>query len=177
MAVRASIVSQYQQGVSKTQIAKNFLVSRGTVHNIISLSEREDRNDLKPLYQNCGKPRLDSSDFIFRAVRCLRNWHPCWGSGKIRAEMLLMRPDLKLPSIRTMNRWFVWNDQQKKRSKMPSIPPKWAKKLHEGWQIDAKEELITADGQKHCWLNMTDEYSGTAIAPIVFKKKKSVKSL
>ena len=100
----------------------------------------------------------------------MRAWHPTWGSEKIHAEMRQMRPNLQLPHYRTFNRWFHWNAQLdvSLKSVLPKSNPKQARRLHEGWQIDAKEELTIADGSKNCWLNITDEYSGTVIAPPVF---------
>jgi len=81
-----------------------------------------------------------------------------------------MRPELKLPHYRTFNRWFHWNNQLEVSTKsvLPKVNARTAKRLHEIWQIDAKEEMIIADGSKNCWLNITDEYSGTVIDPPVF---------
>ncbi|MEL7196591.1 MAG: hypothetical protein AAFO96_29475 [Bacteroidota bacterium] len=105
----------------------------------------------------------------------MRTWHPNWGAEKIRAELLKMRPGLHVPHYRTLNRWFHWNNQihLPSRSKLPRCASSQATYLHEGWQLDAKEELTTADGKKNCWLNITDEYSGTVIDPVVFPHKEN----
>ena len=168
MSLRRSVIAQFQKGKSKTQIAQNFGLNRGTVHTLVQRFESEGEQGLKPLYENCGRERPDETDFIYRAVRSMKTWHPGWGGEKIHAEISRMRPSLKLPSVRTFYRWFHWNDQVKPSSKVPRQPAQWAKRIHEGWQVDAKEEMRTTDGTKQCWLNIIDEHSGTVIDPTVF---------
>lgn len=168
MALRQTVVNQHQQGIPKSTIACNLQIGRTTVHSLIKLYELEGQAGLKPKYDNCGKSRPQASDFIFRAIRCMRTWHPRWGGDKIRSEVLRLRPSLEAPGVRTFYRWFHWNEQIVSKSKIPKQKPQWAKQLHEGWQIDAKEEILTTDGLKSCWLNIVDEHSGTVIDPPVF---------
>ncbi len=174
MAVRQSIIDQFQDGISISQIASNFHVSRTTVYCLVNRYKTQGEAGLKPLYKNCGKVRPSETKFIFRAVRCMRTWHPGWGGEKIHAELSRMRPNLQLPSVRTFYRWFHWNNQIELSSKVPTEPAKWAKGLHEGWQIDAKEEMRTLDGHKQTWLNITDEHSSTVIDPPVFPPQKNL---
>lgn len=168
MAERQSIIERYEKSDSISKIAQDFKVSRGTVYRLIKRYETDGKKGLKPHYSNCGKARPGASDFIFRAVRCLRAWHSTWGGEKIHAEMLRMRPGLRLPTSRTLYRWFNWNGQIQPSSRPPKEPHQWAEQLHEGWQVDAKEKMKIADGSQNCWLNITDEHSGTAIDPPVF---------
>jgi len=167
--VRASIIQQHLKGISKSQIAANFKVGRTTVHNLIKRYKASGNDGLRPKYSNCGKNRPSAStDFVYRAVRCFKTWHPTWGSGKIRAEITKLNPSMVLPTVRTLNRWFQWNEQNTPSTKLPKAPRQWASQLHEGWQVDAKEEMKIADGTKQCWLNIVDEKSGTVVDPIVF---------
>lgn len=170
IAIRKNIVVRYKNGERISCLARAYKVSRGSIYSFIKMAQSEATQSLEPQYDNCGKVRPQENQFVFRAVRCLRTWHPSWGAEKIRAEILGMRPQLKLPHYRTFNRWFHWNNQIEVflKSTLPKSIPKRAKRLHEGWQIDAKEEMVIADGSQHCWLNITDEYSGTVIDPIVF---------
>lgn len=170
MALRQSIVACYKKGEKISTLSVKFSVSRKAIYSYINREKEFGEKGLIPNYQNCGKVRPTSSEFIFRAVRCLRCWHPSWGAEKIHAEIHQMRPDLKLPHHRTFNRWFHWNNQLEvqPKSKMPKTTSKQANALHEIWQIDAKEEMRISNGTKHCWLNITDEYSGASIAPCVF---------
>lgn len=175
MAIRQSIIERYKKGEKISFLSRAFKVSRGSIYTFIERESSGGIEGLRPKYGACGKTRPDEKDFIFRAVRCLRTWHPSWGAEKIRAEMLQMRPELKLPHYRTFTRWFHWNKQLTPRlkSNLPKTSSEQAHHLHEGWQIDAKEEMRIADGSKNCWLNITDEYSGTVISPSVFPKKEN----
>lgn len=168
MAVRQSIISHYKKGISKSKLACNFQVGRTTISTLISNYEQQGEQGILTNYDNCGKPRPEETDFIYRAVRCFRTWHPSWGGEKIHAKLKQLRPDLVLPNVRTFYRWFHWNKQITPKSKTPKEPRQWATGLHEGWQIDAKEEMQTEEGQRKCWLNIVDEHSGTVIDPPVF---------
>ncbi|MCP4131629.1 MAG: helix-turn-helix domain-containing protein [bacterium] len=170
MALRQSILERYKKGEKISFLARVFKVNRGTIYSFIKREASEGIDGLRPNYDKCGKSRPYENEFIFRAVRCLRTWHPAWGAEKIRAEMLRIRPGLQLPHYRTFNRWFHWNGQKEMllKSKLPKPKSRQARRLHEGWQIDAKEEMTIADHSKNCWLNITDEYSGTVIDPCVF---------
>lgn len=174
MAIRQNILAHYKQGHSISRISRHFEVCRTTIYTLIRRYEKDGQTGLEPKYANCGKTRPSDQDFIFRAVRCLKTWHPGWGAEKILAEITLKRPKLDLPSERTVYRWFKWNKQTSARSKLPKEPKKWAEQLHEGWQIDAKEEMRTQDSQLHCWLNITDEHSGTVIDPPVFPPQENL---
>lgn len=168
MAVRQSIIDQYKSGISKSKIACNFKIGRTTVHNLIKNYNKAGISGLKPNYENCGKLRPEPTDFIYRTVRCFRTWHPSWGGYKIHAKLIELRPTIDLPDVRTFYRWFHWNKQIISKSTIPKQASRWAKALHEGWQIDAKEEMQTKDGRRNCWLNIVDEHSGTVIDPPVF---------
>ncbi len=174
MAVRQSIIDQFHKGISISQIARNFSVSRSTVYSLLERNKTQGKAGLKPRYKNCGKTRPNENTLMYRAVRCMRTWHPGWGGEKIHAELSRLRPDLCLPSVRTFYRWFHWNNQIEPSSRVPKQPAKWATQLHEGWQIDAKEEMLTLDGNKQTWLNITDEHSSTVIDPPVFPPQKNL---
>ena len=170
MAIRQSIVERYKKGEKVSSLSREFKINRSSIYTFINRAESQGIEGLRPKYKKCGKARPIPSQFIFRAVRCMRTWHPSWGAEKIRAELLRMRPELELPHYRTFNRWFHWNKQIKPRlrSNLPSVQIRQAERLHEGWQIDAKEEMSIGDGSKNCWLNITDEHSGMVIDPPVF---------
>lgn len=170
MALRQSIVAGYKKGEKVSSLSRKFNVSRTTIYTFIRQEKAGGLKGLEPHYSNCGKSRPTKEEYIYRAVRCLRTWHPSWGLEKIHAEIQRMRSHLKLPHYRTFNRWFHWNKQLdiSLKSVLPKSNFKQARRLHEGWQIDAKEEMTISDGSKNCWLNIVDEYSGTVIAPPVF---------
>jgi len=175
MATRLSIIEHHQKGENISSLSRKFKINRGTIRELIKRHKEEGAEGLRPKYEFCGKKRPDEEDFIFRAVRCFRAWHPGWGAEKIRCELRLRDKNIKLPSVRTMNRWFHWNNQisVSLKSTLPISENKKAKALHEVWQIDAKEEMVLIDGSKNCWLNIVDEFSGMVIQPSVFSQKEN----
>lgn len=167
-ALRWSIVEGRQQGKTLQSLAMEHQVSYATVQSLCARFAVAGSAGLKPAYDRCGKIRPGSGDFVFRAVRCFKAWHPSWGAEKIRSELMLRRPGLKVPPARTLQQWFHYSGQANQRLKQPRAPRAWAQSVHEGWQIDAKEEMQTLDGVKNCWLNIKDEHSGAVIDPPVF---------
>ena len=170
IAVRQCIVEQYKAGKSVIELSRTHHVSRGSIYSFIRREQQDGKKGLLPRYHNCGTARPGAQELVYRAVRCFRTWHPGWGAEKIRAELVRLRPDLHVPHYRTINRWLHWNGQLETplRSQPPPSPVRQSSALHQGWQIDAKEELRLADGSRNCWLNITDEHSGTVISPAVF---------
>lgn len=168
MGLRLRIIEGHQKGQSLRDLAFEHGISYVTVQMLCIRYNTSGVEGLKPRYGHCGKRRPDSRDMSYRAVRCYKTWHPTWGAQKIRTELLLKDPDLKLPGIRTLQNWFHSNGQTTRRSKQPRTEAHWAKSVHEVWQIDAKEEMQTLDGRKNCWLNIKDERSGAVIEPPVF---------
>lgn len=169
MAIRQQVVRSFENKESVSSISRRLKISRNTVYKLLRRYKEQGQQGLQPRYHNCGKIRPDRTDLIFRAVRCFKTWHPHWGAPKIHAELACLRPDLPLPMIRTINRWFHWNKQAKKpQTSLPKSDRYWSKDLHHSWQIDAKEAIQIADGSQQCWLNITDECSGTVVDPPVF---------
>ena len=174
--IRQSILAQYEAGVGISRLSAQFEVSRGSIHTLVQRHKSSGGLGVKPLYGHCGKQRPNGQTLVFRAVRCLKTWHPAWGANKIHAEIKRSRPGWTLPSIRTFYRWCRWLQPLAQKSKLPEASRRWAKQLHEGWQIDAKEEMLTADGARQCWLNIVDEHSGTVIDPPVFPPQENLRS-
>ena len=169
MGLRFQIINERQAGKTLVELSTAHQVSYGSVQALCARYAQMGTDGLKPRYTNCGRRRRDArSDLIYRAVRCFKTWHPKWGAEKIRAELLMLRPNLEIPPTRTLQQWFVYNGQNRRRNKPPQGEKQWAKAVHEVWQVDAKEEMLTLDGHKNCWLNITDEHSGGIIKPKVF---------
>lgn len=166
--LRRSIVEGRQQGKTLHQLASEYQVSYATVQKLCARFTEQGEAGLQPRYAVCGKKRPQADNFVYRVVRAMKVWHPRWGAEKIRCEVLIRRPDLVVPPTRTLQQWFQYAGLNKKRDKQPSAPRQWASQVHEGWQIDAKEDMQTADGVKNTWLNIKDEHSGAVVDPPVF---------
>lgn len=174
--VRQSIFSLRRQGYTLSRIATELGLSYGTVQRLCAAYQKDPVAALSPAYANCGKRRPDASDLVFRAVRCMKHWHPSWGAEKIRTELLLLRPSLLIPQARMLQKWFHWNGQVPPKAPLSRPKGPWAKRVHQGWQIDAKENVSIADQQKLCWLNIVDERSGGIIDAGVFPLQENLPS-
>ena len=167
-AIRHKVVEMYELGHTLRDIATEQGMSYTSVQTLCARYKKLGAGGIKPQYVNCGRQYPTSSNFVYRCVRCLRTWHPSWGAGKIRAEIVASRPNLIIPPVRTLHDWLVHNKQTHQRDKQPKERKEWGKSAHEVWQIDAKEAMKTLDGQYNCWLNIKDEYTGAVIDPPVF---------
>ena len=94
--------------------------------------------------------------------------HPNWGAGFILVKLETDIPNTALPSERRLQQIFKSKNLQPKKSKPPRGKAKWAKKAFDRVQVDAKERLKTADGQDCCYLNFTDEATGSVLDAFVF---------
>jgi hypothetical protein len=168
MAKRQHIIEQFIAGKPMLQISKEEGLAYLTVWEVCRRYKEQGVAGLKPRYDNCGGKVHGSDELVWRAVRCLKHWHPGWGAGRIRAKLRQKYPHLALPCLRTLQRWMVANGQNKPRSHPPKEPRHWAREVHEVRQVDAKEEIVLANGEKVCWLNIEDEKSGAIIDPVVF---------
>lgn len=168
LAVRQLVIDLFTAEVSKSEIARRLELSRSTVIAIIRRYEVNGESGLEPTYYNCGPsgPRTDA--FLVRAYCCLKRWHSGWGYDRISSLIISKYNSMMLPDRRTVYRWWNTRGLVKSKAKGPPVDHPWAKTLHEGWQVDAKEKMTTADGERCCWFNIVDEASGTVVAPPVF---------
>ena len=98
----------------------------------------------------------------------LKREHPRWGAGLIRVELEQQFPQVALPSVRSLQRWFAEALLQPPRRKRPACVSRRAHQVHEVWQLDAKERMRLADGTGTCVLNISDEASGALLGALVF---------
>ena len=141
LKMRLCIVNLYKEGINKSEISKSLKIHRTTVHSTIGNNLKNGENGLTPKYHNCGKQLPSKSDFGYRACCLLKRWHPTWGAERIMAEIAHKRPDVKLKNLRTVQRWIKQTKAKTPENILPKTPKQWAKSPHEGWQIDAKEEI------------------------------------
>ncbi len=78
MAVRQSIVERYKKGEGVSSLSSAFNVSRGSIYSFLDREQANGAVGLRPGYDNCGRPRPCEEGFVYRAVRCMRAWHPEW---------------------------------------------------------------------------------------------------
>lgn len=168
LAIRHTIVTLSEKGMSQSSIAVNTAVSLSTVKTILRRYRDRGKAGLQCDYSRCGPKEVLFNALVYRQYICLRKWHPRWGYDKITSMMIAKYADRKCPDRRTVYRWWKKVDLVPPRSQPPQSEGDWAQRTHQTWQVDAKEMMITKAEQRQCWLNVVDEFTGMVIDPPVF---------
>ncbi len=166
--MRQRVVQQHLEGTSLAEIARSHNLSYSTVRNCWHRYREGGLDSLAPDYANCGRTGPNEQDLAYRAARYLKFLHRQWGAPLIRLKLQQRYRALPLPSVRTFQRWFKKAGLVPQRKRLPEPKQRWAKAPHEIWQIDAKERITLAEGEKACYLTMVDERSGALLEAPVF---------
>jgi hypothetical protein len=172
MAIRQQVIELKSKGSSLQSIADDQHLSYCTLRRLWQRYKAEGSGGLTPHYNNCGPatgvPRCTA--LIYRAAVWLKRCHPDWGAALIRVRLQERYKDMDVPAERTLQQWFRTKKLYKPRSRFPVLQPPtpWASQVHEVWQIDAKEKLCLAGGQKACYLSVVDQKSGCLLKAAVF---------
>lgn len=118
---------------------------------------------LSPRYDHNGRPGPGRSCLIFRAALWLKRLHPDWGAVVIHTVLKERYGSANLVASRQMNRWFRKAGLSNRGSRMPKNSKDWAWKVHDTWQVDAKEQQRLGSGEQTCWLTIVDEKSGALL--------------
>lgn len=168
---REALTKLYDLGLSMLQIATQEGINYGTVKTLIKRYKTSGVDGLVTQYKQCGHKRTYDSERSFRLVRLYKHIHPTWGVEYILMKIREKYPDLPLCVSRVYERRL----KSQHLLSMPKNPPlqnayhtQKARLPHETWQIDAKENLKTLDGSVACYLTITDEKTGGALAANVF---------
>lgn len=173
LALRERILELRQQGETIKSIAEQLSLRYSTTRNLCRRFQKKGAAGLSPDYSNCGtKTGNRYAQFKEQALR-LRIQHPNWGAPRIRVEMQLSMAgqagkDCTLPSIRTLQKWYRASGLYKPRRQGtgPAIGRSTAP--HNIWEVDAKENLVLADGSPACYLTIGDEKTGAWLEAVVF---------
>jgi hypothetical protein len=165
--LRRLIGLQSDRGQTAADIARELHLCPRTVRHLLQRA-RDPANPPEPAYRP-GPGRPAEYHPLRALALALRQQHPSWGAGYIRARLAADADPATLPSERTLQRWF-------RRQRHPPAAPgrrsptatERATAPHETWQMDAVEQLRTADGQGVCWLRLVDEYTGAFLGTTVF---------
>lgn len=172
--VKHQIISKRESGQSLQSIALELQVSYGAARNLWIRFQSEGQTGLLPRYDNNGRKGPDRSCLIFRAACWLKRLHRDWGALVIHTKLKGRYGDEQLPSSRQMNRWFSKVGLSGRGSRMPQNPKQWAEKVHDVWQMDAKEQVRPDSGGGVCWLTIVDEKSGALIEAPPFPPRENL---
>jgi hypothetical protein len=172
MPIREQILSLKEQGKTYLQIGEVLGLSRHSVRGICRRVQKAGKAALKPSYENCGKREIHFERLLWRSAIFLKRRHPTWGGGIIRVILKQRWPERTLPTVRTLQRWFLKAGLA--TTPAPSNPQPHrarAKEVHHCWQVDAVSHQTLADGTQACWLSATDEASRAIVVASAFPLK------
>jgi hypothetical protein len=169
MPMRQQVAAGWRKGQTRIAIAEQFHLSYNTVCRICQRVSTQGPSALSPHYFNCGRRAAQGfQPLVYRAALWLKRLHPGWGAAFIVLKLKEHYKRKKIPSDRTLQRWFHRAGLYKARSRFPEHYDQWALKAQDTWQVDAKEKLRLKDGKKVCYLSVVDEQSGSLLKAVVF---------
>ena len=167
-ALRLEVIECYEKGERQIDISRRLGLSYSTIKNWLKRYRALGRDGLRLRYDQCGG-RSKFSSQLKQAAISLKREHPSWGGGYIRMKLAKQHPKEYIPCVRQLQRYFQRAGLVELRSKQPRAPSKdWARWPLYRVQVDAKEQIQTADGKWCCYLTFTDEYSGAVLEALVF---------
>lgn len=168
LPIREQIIALHQQGIRLTTIAQQLGLSYHTVRQCGQRFCHEGIAGLSPRYAHCGPKQRQFSAVVQEAALTMKREHPRWGAGLIRVELQQQFPPIALPSSRSLQRWFVAAGLKPLHSQRPASVSSRARRVHEVWELDAKERMRLLDGTGTSVLTVTDEASGAWLGALVF---------
>lgn len=164
--IRQVMFRRWQAGESVAGLAEAFGLAQRTVRHLVRRFRQHGEQGIAPSYR---RPASAPAEPLVQAALELRQAHPTWGAGLIRVWLAQQHVGSRLPSERTLQRWF-------RRCDLAAAPPgrrpggkrSRARQPHEVWQIDASERLKLQTQRQASWLRMVDEHSGAVLATTVF---------
>lgn len=165
--IRQEAVRMYRDGLSRKAISEKLQISYKTIRTWIAQYESLGIKGLLTHYNKCGRQQKYSQQVIDKTISYKKD-HPLWGAGFILLKLEDDFPGQPLPKQRQLQNYFQKYEVQVKKSKLPQAKGQWAKRAFDRVQVDAKECLMTADKQACCYLNFTDEYTGSDLDAFVF---------
>lgn len=156
-----------EEGISKAEISRKLNVSYDSTRSWIKRYEEFGEKGLVPDYSACGRCPRFSQKVIQRALK-YKDKHKEWGAPFILVKLEDDFPGEVLPGPRRLQQIFKKEGLQPQRTRLPRGKASWAERPFDRVQVDAKERLKTADGKDCCYLNFTDEHTGSDLDAFVF---------
>lgn len=171
LAVREDVIRLRTSGHSMISISLELGLHYNTVRSVVKRYKVQGSEGLVPHYDRCGRPRSRASELSYRLVRWYKHHHPTWGVAYILMQIRDKHPDLVLCVSRVYER-RLRADHLLSMPRNPPLPsvyhPPASVMPHDTWQVDAKEQIVTMDGNAACYLTITDEKTGGVLEARVF---------
>lgn len=168
LAVREQIILLHLQQHTFSSICLQVPASFSTVRRLLRNYKADPGMDLKPRYNHCGQRQSSCDAKVLRAALWLKRLHLGWGAPLIHLLLKERYGTEHLPSVRTLQQWYLKKGLNPPREHRPSSHIGWAVSPHNIWQVDAKERLTLLDGTHACYLSIIDEHSGAGLSAPVF---------
>jgi hypothetical protein len=167
VAIRRQIVERRKQGEGLNRLAEDLSMPYESIRKVWRLYRREGR--LYPNYQACGKREVKASRRVYRAAIWLKRLHPTWGAPLIRQVIRDKWVDERVPHERSLQRWFIQAGVQPKKPKVEG-QARYGRGTasHNIWEMDSREAIRLANGEKVSWLLVSDEASGAVLGGEIF---------
>lgn len=183
--MRREVIAGFLAGKSRRRLSQDLHLNYRTVSVLVARYQAQGEEGLYPHYEGSVGPPMRMDALFYRSALFLKRHHPEWGAPLIRLQLeehFGVRLSMlkagsksfypgKIPSVRTLQIWFKKEGLAKRSSKLPrteEVAPGEATRVHQIWQVDAKEKVRLSDGRRVCYLTVTDQYSGAALAARVF---------
>jgi len=164
-AVRQEIWRQRSTGTSRSEMARNLAISRKSVTRILARGVE----GLTPRYARCGRNGREYAEAVRAAAISLKRDHPGWGAQVIQLELKTREGNpTRLPGKRTLQNWFRTAGVVLKREHKPASVRTHGRRVHEGWEIDAKEQVTLGEHSTASVMMAVDEASGALVAAASF---------
>jgi Homeodomain-like domain len=168
LTLRQLIVSEKKKGKTLVQISDHYHLSYTTVCRVYGRFKAQGKQGLLTCYGNCGaRQPCWQQALMRRAAVWLKRLHPLWGAALIRV-LLQQRYNQRIASERTLQRWFLQAGVKVGKTHLPLQREAPVKRVHDLWQMDAKEKLHLCDGTRICYLTVVDKKSGSLLDCFVF---------
>lgn len=166
--IRQDIIQRHQAGQSLSAIAQELQLSYRTVRTFWQRYCANGDAGLQTTYAHCGPAQRRFPRRLQEAASTLKRDHPRWGAGLIQLQLRKQFPAHRLPSWRTLQRWWQQAGLQPARHRVPQPQRSRGHHPHEVWELDAKERIRLQDGSWSCVLSVVDEASGAWLAATAF---------
>ena len=165
---------RWENRVQAGIVARELGLPERTVRRLYQRFELHGKAGVRPAYGHCGKNQSRRIREAFVEEACqLRQEHPTWGAPLILVMMRQKRKRCRLPSPRSLQRWFQKEAEPvAPPGRRPVTPDERAQRPHEVWQMDASEEIALLNGRFVCWLRIVDEFSGAVLVTVAFPQRK-----
>ena len=167
--VRLRVIQMKHSKQTNSQISAVLGIGIGSVKNYWKRYLAEGEFGLSTHYSRCGRLVSLCKEKSYRLVRLVKHLHPSWGLPYVLIKIKEKYPDIELQSVRQYQRRLWKGIGKPPKGSIPTgVIEDHSRIAHDGWQVDAKEQLTLQDGSVGCYLTIVDEATGSFLAARAF---------